>query len=571
MIKLNLANLSPMDGFDFVLDSLGDVVCVSLKTSHLVQVEKKIAEASGSSLDIVRWLFGEMVRRPLGNAPGTTDQADSPRFTAVEVTAVTDADLAIFADRLIQKNKSLLLKADRGGDLEQAGDESACDFLVRAFRHYAVMQKAQWRHMTQSVSESLSTNSALEALERSTRVVLFGANPYPSATIDADWIAKRHRDILLEIDTFADVRLGLKGSVESLADLGHFDRAQDVLRAVANSSLSSKDYYAKGSILAKDAYLNDGPIKDAVLGLAPRDAMYRLPLVSEVARLLDSYQVGAVTEFAQRFDTRRLDLQRSLEAIRTPWLNELDTAKSIAGALELRGIGTALRTTMGFDPGLTAALRFDLGDWRDKITFPELVFVDPVVRTDFYVKRGFNTALTDFPESAFHQNLRVAGLDGETLDFEFFGQVIEPSADPEEEVGLQRTNKCHDRLQRFERQLRQFIDDAMTAQYGPDWPRKRLARKLYEDWEFKKHRAESNGITLTYIEVADFADYETIICKQDHWREVFETRFKKKESVRESFQRLQPIRVTTMHGRIVTNEDELYLAAETARLLSAIK
>ena len=258
-------------------------------------------------------------------------------------------------------------------------------------------------------------------------------------------------------------------------------------------------------------------------------------------------------------------------AITTPWLNRIDAARSVTGILELQGMGKALRTIQGFDLGLTAALRLDLGDWRDKITFSESVFIDPVARTDFYVTRGFNTALTDFPESAFHQSLELAGLDGETLDIEFFGQVIEPSADPEEEAGLQRTNKCHDRLQRFERLLRQFINDAMTTQYGPDWPRKRLAPKLYENWEFKKRRAESTGIILTFIEVADFTDYETIICKQDHWREVFETRFKKKESVRESLQRLQPIRLAAMHARIVTKEDELYLIAEVVRLCSAIK
>jgi hypothetical protein len=111
----------------------------------------------------------------------------------------------------------------------------------------------------------------------------------------------------------------------------------------------------------------------------------------------------------------------------------------------------------------------------------------------------------------------------------------------------------------------------MTAQYGSSWPKKRLDPKLYEKWDDKKQRAESSGTILTFIEVADFTDYETIICKQDHWREVFETKFKKKESVRESLQRLQPIRLATMHARIVTKEDELYLYAEVVRLLSAIK
>ena len=305
--------------------------------------------------------------------------------------------------------------------------------------------------------------------------------------------------------------------------------------------------------------------------LKSHEAMFRLPQANEATRLLDSYQVGVVAEFAQRHAKDILDRQSSLEAITTPWLHRAEAARSVTAVLELQGIGNALRRIKGFDLGLTAALRLDLGDWRDKIAFPESVFIDPVARTDFYIARGFNTTLTDFPEAAFHQSLHVAGLDGETLDFELYGTVVQPSADPEEEAGLRRTNKCRDQLQRFERRLRQFIDDAMTAQYGSDWPRKRLAPMLYEQWKFKKQRAESSGGIPTFIEVADFTDYETIICKQDHWREIFETRFKKKESVRESLQRLQPIRLAAMHARIVTKEDELYLFAEIVRLLSAIK
>lgn len=145
------------------------------------------------------------------------------------------------------------------------------------------------------------------------------------------------------------------------------------------------------------------------------------------------------------------------------------------------------------------------------------------------------------------------------------------AADAVEEVAFRRTNKCHNYLQRLERRLRQFINDAMTMQYGADWPGKRLAPQMLESWEHKKSRAENSGVIVTlFIDVADFTDYEAIICRQDHWRDVFESRFKRKESVRESFQRLYPIRLATMHARFVSNEDELYVLAESMRLLSAI-
>ncbi len=403
----------------------------------------------------------------------------------------------------------------------------------------------------------------------------------------------------IDIGAIADTKHILDENSVNVCIAAHLNREQDLMRAATSPLQNAQRYLEESSVsamLARAIYRNEDLILDAARGLAQREsmsaaiaaglgeqlketrdllksheAMFRLPQAFEATHLLESHQFGAIAEFAQRHTKDIFDRQRSLEAMTTPWLHRIESARSVTAILELQGMGNALRTIKGFDPGLTAALRFDFGDWRDKITFPESVFIDPVARTDFYVNRGFNTALTDFPEAAFRQSLELAGLDGESLEIEIYGHIVRPSTDPEVEDGLRRTNKCHDQLQRFERRLRQFIDDAMTTQYGPDWPRKRLAPKLYEQWEFKKQKAESNGVSLTFIEVADFTDYETIICKQDHWREIFETRFKKKASVRESLQRLQPIRMATMHARIVTKEDELYLVAEVVRLFSAIK
>jgi hypothetical protein len=401
------------------------------------------------------------------------------------------------------------------------------------------------------------------------------------------------------LGSIADANRYMAESLSIAAMETALKREQEIMRAATSPLLDTQRYLEQVSVsttLAKAIYQSEDRLMETVCGLAQREsisaaiaaglekqqqqtcdllksheAMFRLPLGYEAAHLLSSYQVGAVAEFAQRQAKDVFDRQHVLHAITTPWLHKVDAARSVTAILELQELGNALRTTKGFDLELTAALRLDLGDWRDKITFPEQTFIDPVVRTEFYVARGFNTALTDFPEEAFHQGIHLAGLDGDSLEFDLYGTAGRPSADPEEEAGLQRTNQCHNQLLRFERMLRQFIDDAMTAQYGSDWPKKQLPPKLYEDWEFKKQRAENGGVKLTFIEIADFTDYETIICKRDHWREVFEARFKKKESVRESLQRLQPIRLATMHARIVTKEDELYLVAEVVRLLSAIK
>ncbi|MGD9711724.1 MAG: hypothetical protein AB7V46_06615 [Thermomicrobiales bacterium] len=61
-----------------------------------------------------------------------------------------------------------------------------------------------------------------------------------------------------------------------------------------------------------------------------------------------------------------------------------------------------------------------------------------------------------------------------------------------------------------------------------------------------------------------------IITRNDNWDQVFRPIFVRREFVVESFQRLYPIRLCTMHARIITQDDELYLFVETKRVLRAI-
>ncbi len=302
------------------------------------------------------------------------------------------------------------------------------------------------------------------------------------------------------------------------------------------------------------------------------EAVFRLPHTAEAAGLFADMERygGTVAAYARKHMDDLVSERNLILSMTQPWVHDAEVARSANALIELQGLGSALRSVRGFDEALTVALRADLGDWRDRISIPQIVIDDPDARTALYVERGFNLSLTNFPEGAFQESLVRVGLDPDAQD------VIEcpesmHAMDAAEEMAFQRTNKCHNYLQRLERRLRQFIDEAMTAQYGADWPKKRLAPQMLESWESKKSRSESCGVILTtFIEVADFTDYEAIICRKDHWREVFQARFKRQESVRESFQRLYPIRLATMHARFVTKEDVIYVLAESRRLLSAI-
>lgn len=626
-MALNIRDIARMSEFSLELMSLGTVHCLSLNTDHLSQANKKLGASGGQSIDYVRWLFGELARRPVDGRAKEYDQIEGANLTPEELNSVTDGELEEFVEKLIQKNL-YLLKTHKGSDIERSVDETACDFIIRAFCHHAAEQKAQWERLTEPISKSFFSSTTLETMQRNiglSNQFQDTIGKYVSGYSGVERILAEERDKWERMNQSLSQSLSASAAMEamqhnlvrqsvfgtnaeasrymaentaSVAIAMNSKREQDLLRAAISPFQDAQHYLnqsSKSSMLATAIYHNEDMVRAAALGwqrdnmtaviaaglekqqqvtrdlLKSHEAMFRLPQAFEANSLLASCQIGAIAGFAQQHAKDTLDRQRFLDAITTPWISSIEAARSVTAILELQGMGNALRTTNGFDLELTAALRLDLGDWRDKIIFPDPVFIDPVARTDFYAFRGFNSALTDFPEAAFHQGLDLAGLDGETLNIELYGAAVRPSTDPEEEAGLQRTNKCHDWLQRFERRFRQFINDVMTAQYGSNWPKKRLAPKLYEDWEFKKQRAENNGETLAFIEVADFTDFETIICKQDHWREVFETRFKKKESVRESLQRLQPIRVAAMHARIVTKEDELYLYAEVIRLLSAIK
>ena len=143
--------------------------------------------------------------------------------------------------------------------------------------------------------------------------------------------------------------------------------------------------------------------------------------------------------------------------------------------------------------------------------------------------------------------------------------------DDEEQAEFERTNAAHDRLLRFETMLRRFIDERMTRDFGPNWTEKCLPDGMRDDWVDKRDRAQAKGEKpRPLIAYADFTDYEKIIRKKQNWNTTFKGVFQRGEFVTESFQRLYPIRLCTMHARLITADDELYLFVEVKRFLQVI-
>jgi len=160
---MDIKKLAKMSEFNLELKSLGRVRCMSLTTTHLSQANEKLRSSDVGSHDLVRWSLGKMARRHVEGHVNEDDEGSS--LTPEELSSVTNEELEDFAEKLIQKNR-YLLKTHKGSDLERLADETACDFLVRVFRHYAAEQKAQCGRMTESMSKSLSCSAALGAVQR---------------------------------------------------------------------------------------------------------------------------------------------------------------------------------------------------------------------------------------------------------------------------------------------------------------------------------------------------------------------------------------------------------------------
>jgi hypothetical protein len=360
--------------------------------------------------------------------------------------------------------------------------------------------------------------------------------------------------------------------ISMLAHAGLFEensaisRAFDALKSheeLARMAMGPMWELRRAGVFAEDApWRKTAELASQVI--ANFEARFRLPNHVESVLLAEQFHARAITETLALPNPgiAALALQQAMEKMTTPWLDQQEAMRSIAGFAEIQRIGDAVRTMPAFEDSLAECLRESLGDWRDPISWRPEIFSDLTARSDFYLGLGFNPALTNFPVPAFEQGLEIAGLDE-------FESESEP-ADIEED-GLVRTNAAHAQLLRVERLLRKFIDRHLTRAFGTDWPKHRLPNGIYDAWHEKKRKAEEAGAEARpLIEYSDFTDYALILCRKDNWRQVFQAFFKREESVRETFQRLHPVRLDVAHARLITQDDELLLRVEVRRLEKAM-
>ena len=285
-------------------------------------------------------------------------------------------------------------------------------------------------------------------------------------------------------------------------------------------------------------------------------------------RLADVHHVSELV--AQLGATQTPSAVERLAAMKNPWLDVRDELGAVKRVLELQRIGEVVGNQIAFSESVTARVRNWLGDWRTPV-WREDIWRAPAARADFYDDLGFDADLTDLPAAAFREATEDAGIRSAPYLVESYGSPVPPSSTANEEAAFARTNEAHDWLQRFESHLRRFIDEQMTRAFGSTWPRRRLPNGMYEKWKEKEDAALARQPACPLVAYADFNDYINIITRRDNWGDVFECYFERIEDVRESFQRLRPIRLDTMHARPVSQDDELLLYVEVKRIMSAIE
>ena len=255
-------------------------------------------------------------------------------------------------------------------------------------------------------------------------------------------------------------------------------------------------------------------------------------------------------------------LASRMERMGTPWLNQLESLSSATAVARLQAIGELVEHAPPFATAVGSWLRTGLGDWRDTVTFdPEGTSAE--TRESVYSQQGVDASLVATTPLVFVRAAHVAYLFEADRDW---AEDWLTAADNE----LELAEHAYRRLQRFEMAIRQVIAGTMLQACGDRWMRTRLPTGMLDQWkERQKAGATADAQRRELIEYADFTDYLKIIERADNWREAFGRVFGRKEDVKESLQRLYPLRLAIMHARLVTAGDLLLLLSETKRIVQA--
>jgi hypothetical protein len=610
--------------FDLDSDTLGPIRCRHLNAEKkFAEFEDGIRAGTVDSTALARNVFQAVARKRTGDV-AIDAKCGGDKFSDEEVSALSVDELDQFCGKLL--NGRFRLLATAAGDPPPPAVPvfpSGREGLAPALMHFAETNRAATKRTLETaqrgyrvvldVEKAFGGKAAILAMQdmqRTENMVKAALGSVDLKTTLADNFAKKSLEDAQRYDHILRATGGIVDHMKSLLDrtsMGAVAQAvagigpsEDILRGLQITDQVSRRQdienlfggdMAVSLATAEKARLRQ--LVDNAIGVdrftaatqantlaqlytdqLRETAHERFLLLghAEAERMSDLMRGNYFGSVLDRYSNQLPRAQEAMLGMQAPWLDSLHALESVRGFAELQAIGGALTIVPSFGDDFSGLLRADLGDWRDRITdWSDGIGESVAARHSLYVERGLNTDLTDFPEDAFDESLALAGISGnQSVLVVEYGQLTSLFIDGEEDKALARTNVAHDHLQRFEFQLRKFIDQSLSKAVGTNWPKQRLPNGLYDKWHFKKSNDKGQGVNWPLITYADFTEYVDIICRSDNWKEVFEPIFKRKEGVRESFQRMYAIRIAIAHARPITNADALYLYVEVKRLLDAL-
>lgn len=285
-----------------------------------------------------------------------------------------------------------------------------------------------------------------------------------------------------------------------------------------------------------------------------------------LATLID--QVKAADHFsAQMFAdaTSTAALAQRMQAMTMPWLSVADEVRSATAFSRLQAVGEILSHAAPYASAVGSILRAGgLGDWREDVNFEHReLTVDG--RNQVYVAQGADIQLVEQETKIFVPSAAIAGLFDEDENWDATWNAVAEDSEQLATLAFQR-------LRKLERLLRAFISAALEARFGPKWTRQRLPNGMLDECVARQEKARGGAdYSDDVTDFMDFTDYGRIIDKTDNWRDVFQHVFGRREEIKESLQRLQPLRLATMHARSVSTFDLLVLLVESRRVVVAIQ
>ena len=253
-------------------------------------------------------------------------------------------------------------------------------------------------------------------------------------------------------------------------------------------------------------------------------------------------------------------LERQMAAVQMPWLDPHLPALSFEGFAVVSRLGQAVRFAEPFDEAARDQIDEDLG-------YPIDVEDDagPDERDAAHVEAGMNAAMLTISPGAVGDVLIQSGFVFKarftplptTTDGSDPGHVFHPGH--------------HMLITTVEQKLRATIDARMQAQYGAAWMETRIDSNLLQEWMGRREVAVIRGESpLALIQYSHFMELKDIVIGRQHWREVFEAIFRKKEYFQTSMDRLHPIRVPLAHSRPIGIGQQYHLISEAAHILRAL-